>query len=105
MKLLTKEIREKLLKAGREGNPEQKIIAKFFNPTGAGTWYALDAEESGDDLICFGYVTGLAYDEFGSFSINELQAYRGRFGLGIERDIHFPVGKRTLKEECPSIAA
>ena len=35
------------------------------------------------------YVTGLAFDEWGSFSITELESIVRPFGLGIERDIHF----------------
>jgi len=34
--------------------------------------------------------------ELGTFSLDELQSYKGRFGLGIERDLHFKA--RTLKE-------
>jgi hypothetical protein len=28
-------------------------------------------------------------DEWGYFSLDELQAYKGKFRLGIERDLHF----------------
>jgi hypothetical protein len=65
------------------------ILAKFFNPTGAGTWYA--TEFNPRDRIFYGYVSifGDWNDEWGSFSLQELEQYRGRFGLGIERDLHF----------------
>ena len=59
---------------------------KFFNPAGAGTWYA--TEFDGTETF-FGYVTGLGGDELGYFSLSELQSYKGRMGLGIERDRHF----------------
>lgn len=39
--------------------------------------------------ICYGYVTGLVYDEWGSFSITELEEIKRPLGLGIERDITF----------------
>lgn len=63
------------------------VITKFFNPCGAGTWYATEYNE--EDNCCFGYVTGLGYDEWGSFSINELQAISLPFGMKIERDLYF----------------
>jgi hypothetical protein len=31
----------------------------------------------------------LGFPELGSFSLEELQGYKGPLGLGIERDIHF----------------
>jgi hypothetical protein len=31
----------------------------------------------------------LAFPEFGTVSLEELAVYRGPFGLGIERDLHF----------------
>ena len=65
------------------------IIAKFFNPTGAGTWYATEYDP--DNRTFFGYVSifGDWNDEWGYFSLDELENYKGRFGLGIERDLHF----------------
>jgi hypothetical protein len=68
---------------------------KFFNPAGAGTWYA--TEFDGKDTF-FGWVTGLAEDELGYFSLSELQSYKGRMGLGIERDRYFsPTPLRLCK--------
>lgn len=96
MKLLTKEILAKFAKVGRdEKTPlaDKIVIAKFFNPTGAGTWYATEYDPI--DKIFFGFVSifGDHNDEWGSFSLNELENYRGKFGLGIERDRHF-TGKK-----------
>ena len=36
---------------------------------------------------------GMGFPEFGTVSLTELQAFRGRFGLGIERDLHFEAVK------------
>ena len=43
------------------------------------------------DRIFFGYASifGDWNDEWGYFSLDELESYRGRFGPGIERDLHF----------------
>ena len=43
MKLLTKQLVDRFQQVGRqEDKSDPVIIAKFFNPTGAGTWYATD---------------------------------------------------------------
>lgn len=89
MKLMTKEV-AKLIPAlyATEKVPtkEKKVPVKFFDPTGGYTLYVI--EYDGEDTL-FGYVTGLGDDELGYASLAELQAIRGRFGLGIERDIHW----------------
>tara|TARA_R110002020_G_scaffold182696_3_gene378376 strand:- start:1352 stop:1708 length:357 start_codon:yes stop_codon:yes gene_type:complete len=92
VKLLTKEIIAKLEKRGT-GNENYKdddpIITKFFNPTGAGTWYVMEGEQQPDgDWLFFGYVDLLS-TEWGYFSLNELESVRLPLGLGIERDINF----------------
>ena len=89
MKLLTKEIINEFKRVGSQAQVEDPIvIVKFFNPTGIGTWYATEYNE--DEQMFSGYVSlyGDHNDEWGYFSLEELQNFRGRFGLGIERDIH-----------------
>ena len=87
MKLLTKALTKRFLEVGSQEeiyNP--LVIAKFFNPSGAGTWLA--TEYSPEDQVFFGYVSifGDQNDEWGYFSLKELASYSGAFGLGIERD-------------------
>ncbi len=88
MKLITLELTKRFKEVGDQSEIQNPlIIAKFFDPVGPATWYATDYNP--ETTICFGYVTGLAYDEWGTFSINELESLKRPFGLGIERDIHF----------------
>ena len=90
MKLLTKALEKRFAQVGSQENVKDPIIiAKFFNPTGAGTWYATEYDPK--DRIFFGYVSifGDWNDEWGYFSLDELESYKGRFGLGIERDLYF----------------
>ncbi len=99
MKLLTKQILADFKKQGHtDGKPsnEVKIIAKFFNPVGAGNWYAVEYDE--EERLFFGFVSLFNdwNDELGYFSLDELESYRGPLGLGIERDMHF--GDHTLQE-------
>jgi hypothetical protein len=88
MKLLTKEIKEKLpqLYSQEKKTPEQvKVIVKFFTPWTNWTWYA--TEFDGDDQF-FGFVRGLDA-ELGYFSLSELKRIKGPGGLKIERDLYF----------------
>ena len=88
-KLLTKAILKKLAKYplySQENENNPMIICKFFNPCGSGTWYAMEFD--GEDTF-FGYAEIGQGFELGYFSLSELQSVKLRFGLRIERDIHF----------------
>lgn len=88
MKLITKELENRFAQIGDQSQSKDPVIvAKFFNPCGAETWYATEYDKDND--ICFGYVTGMWEDEFGSFSIKELEELKLPFGLHIERDRFF----------------
>ena len=100
MKILTSEILKAFAKQGKTGNKSAKdikIVLKLFNPTGAGTWYLYEKE---DDDIYWGFVNlgDPEMSECGTVSMTELMAYRGMFGLGIERDMHFEPLSMSLKE-------
>ncbi len=88
MKLLTKALREKLLANGKKRDQDHPPPLKFFNPCGAATWLFAELDEDGDTLFglaCLGFGT----PELGYSSLAEIAAIRVRFGLGIERDLHF----------------
>lgn len=89
MELITKEI-EKKFEAhplySTDGQPVKEVLAKFFNPCGAGTWYVFEAEKQDDgDWLFFGYVE-LLDGELGYFTLSQLEHVRLPFGMGIERD-------------------
>ena len=90
MKLMTAELEKRFAKVGsQEHLKDPVIIAKFFNPVGSGTWYATEYDPK--NKMFFGYVSifGDWNDEWGSFSLQELESYKGPFGLGIERDLYW----------------
>lgn len=89
MKLMTKEIERKARAQYAKGSEleGQMIVAKFFDPQGSWTWYLLNQDPNDPDYL-WGIVSGHEV-EIGSFSLSELQSVRGRFGLGIERDLYF----------------
>ena len=95
MKLITKELINRFNEIGEQSSNENPlIIAKFFNPTGSATWYV--TEYYPETNICFGYVTGMTANEWGYFSINELQSVKVRFNLSIEREIYFKEISRSM---------
>ena len=89
MKLFTKEIEAKAQVQYQKGNDleSQVVVAKFFNPTGAGTWYLMNQDPEDIDY-CWG-ICHIFEWEIGSFSKSELENYKGGLGLGIERDLYF----------------
>ena len=95
MKLMTKALEKRFAKIGRqEGDKDPVVVAKYFNPVGAGTWWATEYDP--EEKMFFGYVSIFEdhNDEWGYFSLAELENIKGKFGLGIERDLH--CGERKL---------
>lgn len=86
---MTKELEKLFAKTGsQEHEKDPLVICKFFNPCGSQTWWITEFYQK--DRICYGYVTGMFEDEWGTVSLDELESYRSpRFGLGIERDRNF----------------
>jgi hypothetical protein len=100
MKLLTKELLARFKQVGSQEDVKDPIvIAKFFNPTGIGNWYATEYDPK--EQIFFGYVSLFNdwNDEWGDFSLAELEEFKGAFGLGIERDRFF--GEKKMSEVMP----
>ena len=87
MKLLTKDIINKAKRQYNKGSDmEQNVVAKFFNPSGRGTWYLMNMHD--DEDYCWG-ICHINEWEIGSFSIKELESIRLPWGLKIERDRMF----------------
>ena len=98
MKLLTKDIRERLAKNGRiraqlaeEGTAKADFlpVVKLFTPDAQCTWLLTELDPEDPD-IAFGLCDlGMGYPELGGVRISELESVRGKLGLPIERDRHF----------------
>ena len=90
MKLMTKILERRFVKVGSQENVmDPLIIAKYFNPTGAGTWYATEYNPKTRTFFGYASIFGDWNDEWGYFSLDELESFKGLFGLGIERDLYF----------------
>lgn len=88
MQLMTTELEERFTEVGSQYDTNDPIIvAKFFDPCGSASWFA--TEYNPETQIFYGYVTGLAFDEWGTFSLKEMEALERPFGLSIERDLYF----------------
>lgn len=90
MKLLTKTLEQRFAQVGsQDRKSDPTIIAHFFNPGGAGDWYATEYDPV--ERIIFGYASIFQdwNDEWGYTSLDELVAYKSPFGLGIERDLYW----------------
>ena len=88
MKLLTAVLERKLRDNGKHRDKDHAPVVKFFYPCGAATWLISEMDEDGDTL--FGLCDlGQGCAELGNVSLSELASFRGRFNLGIERDLYF----------------
>lgn len=91
MKLMTKEIEEKLRKTNLKTDDygmDAKVIVKYFNPIGVGTWLIVGGEElENGDWYLFGYCHIQCW-EWGPVLLSDLQSLRLPLGLSIERDLH-----------------
>ena len=72
-----------------------KIVVKYFNPVGIGTWYLYSINPKTN--IAFGVAT-ITNTELGTIDFNELRDLVLDFGLGIERDAYYPTNKHTIGE-------
>lgn len=104
MKLITKALEERFEKyplGSQEGlGGKAKVIAKFFNPMGVGTWIITEGEKTENgDYEMFGYCN-LGDDEMaelGYVMLSELENIKLPYGLGIERDLYMPKDRELAK--------
>lgn len=100
MKLMTKELEEKFKNypiGSQDGlGGKAIVVAKYFNPAGAGTWLITEGNKLDDgDYELFGYCH-LGDDdcaEFGYVMLSDLESIKLPLGLEIKRDLY-------LNENC-----
>ena len=99
MKLLTKELIEKLTKAGVDGAVP---ICKLFTPWGAATWLITGIEHG----ILYGFADlGMGCVEWGGIaSVEEMESIKGPFGLTVERDLYWEPKNSVNYFELESLA-
>jgi hypothetical protein len=96
--LFTPEIDKKLFEQYKYGSDmsKQDVVAKIFNPYGAGTWYVMNADPEEPDYL-WGIVD-LFEVEMGSMSREELVSLRiPPLNVRLERDVSFkPINAKEL---------
>jgi hypothetical protein len=101
MKLIPKDIREKLLENGRRQSQVQGTkdeidfypVLKLFTPDAGCTWLLTELMPEDPD-IAFGLCDlGMGFPELGYVSITEIESLRGPLGLPVERDLYFKAKK------------
>lgn len=89
MKLITAELREKLLRNGARRDADHVPVLKLFNPCGAATWLFTELDPDNADHL-FGLCDlGFGFPELGYASLGEIAELRLPYGLSIERDRWF----------------
>jgi hypothetical protein len=86
---MTAALESRFAELGAQDVPDPRVVCKFFNPTGAGTWYVTAYDPEDRTIFGFASLFGDYNDEWGYSSLAELEAYRGPFGIGIERDVNW----------------
>jgi len=97
MLLFTKAQHAQLIKNGISRDPFNQPIVKWFTPDANMMWLISEIDPDDQDLA-FGLCDlGFGCPEMGSVYIPEVQALRGRFGLPVERDLHFTADKPLVE--------
>lgn len=105
MNLMTKEL-EKLFEKYPLGSQDglggqAKVIVKYFNPVGVGTWFITEGNKlDNGNYEMFGYchLGDDEYAELGYVMLSELEKLNLPFGLKIERDLY-------LSKDCTLVDA
>ena len=105
MNLMTKEL-EKLFEKYPLGSQDglggqAKVIVKYFNPVGVGTWFVTEGNKlDNGDYEMFGYchLGDDEYAELGYVMLSEIEKLNLPFGHNIERDLY-------LSKDCTLVDA
>ena len=96
MKLITQEIRKKLLaNHGHDGSAQP--VLKLFTPWMGATWLISEMDPEDENYLYGLCDLGMGSPEVGSVYLPELKKAEGPFGLKIERDLYW-TPEKTLPE-------
>ncbi|THU42062.1 DUF2958 domain-containing protein [Niastella caeni] len=89
MKLYTQAQYEQLIKNGQNRGKDHYPVIKLFMPGTGCTWLITELDPEEPDLA-FGLCDlGMGFPELGYVSLDEISSVKTRWGLGVERDLHF----------------
>ena len=78
----------------QEGMRDPIVHHRFFTRDSDWIWYVTEGSPEEDDFIFFGLVLGVE-QEWGQFSLSELNGVRGPLEHAIERDLDFKPARLT----------
>lgn len=97
MKLMNKELEKEFEKyplGSQDGLlGDAKVIVKYFNPVGVGTWLITEGNklENGDyELFGYCHLGDDQNAEFGYVNLSQLENLELPFGMKVERDLYLP---------------
>ena len=98
MKLLTKDIRRRLVRNGEtRAGADTAPVVKLFTPDAQATWLLTEIDPR-DPTRAFGLCDlGQGFPELGYVNLADIERLRGKMGLPVERDRYFTPDK-TLAE-------
>jgi len=100
-RLITKAEQIEMVKNGLQTRKDHignhKPVVKLFTPDAGFTWLLSELNPEEPD-IAFGLCDlGLGFPELGYVRLSEIASVRSRFGLAVERDLHFKAEKNILE--------
>ncbi len=99
---MTKEIEKRCAQLGRQDVSDPIVVAKYFNPTGGQTWLVIAYEPDERLLFVYASLFNDHNNELGYVGLDDLEKFKGQWGLGIERDLHWSecsLSEAKLKEK------
>jgi len=96
MPLFTDDLRNRLPPLNsQEAETDPVVYIRFFVPGTELAWYPIEGKPQGEDYLFFGWIAG-SRNEFDSFRLSELEAFRGLPELQrVERDPAYAAGRLT----------
>jgi hypothetical protein len=93
MPLFTDEQRAKLLAYGAATLADPSFdpwpVVKLFTPDAGATWLVTEIDPEEPNRLWALCDLGLGCAEYGTVWLSEIEAFRGKLGLPVERDLHF----------------
>ncbi len=87
---MTQELEKRFAQVGsQDGAKDPIVVTEFFDPCGIARWYATEYDPK--EKMFFGYASIFCdeNDEWGYFSLEELESIKCPLGLGIERNLYW----------------
>ena len=104
MLLLPDELKRRLPPLfAQEAEADPMVYARFYLPGTTCSWYVLEGEPSGRDLLLTCFFSSEEKQTFGQFGLSALESIRGPQDQLLMRDESFPEGRLTDVVPAPDV--